>query len=62
MSRSELASKIGVHYSMIEGIEAGRHFPGLVTAQKLAKELGIDINEMLGEILAGKNSEAMGAA
>ncbi|MBF6594560.1 MAG: helix-turn-helix transcriptional regulator [Thermaceae bacterium] len=54
LSRRDLADKIGVHLSMIEGIENNRWNPGLETFARLVAELELSSQDLLGALLANQ--------
>jgi len=47
MSQGDVAKILGVHRSYISGLERGARNPSLITAQKVAKALGVSIKEIL---------------
>ena len=47
LSQGDLARILGVHRSYISGLERGRRNPSLVTVHKVAKALGVSVNELL---------------
>lgn len=51
ISRRELAAKIGVHYSMIEGIENDRWKPSLETFARLVEALDLSADDLLGALV-----------
>ena len=46
MSRQELANEVGVHYQTIGYIERGEYSPSLVLALRIAKSLGLKIEDL----------------
>jgi len=46
-SQGDVAKFLGVHRSYISGLERGKRNPSLVTVHKVAKALGISVNELL---------------
>lgn len=48
LSQSQLAQLVGVDQSDLSHIEAGRHDPRLDTALKLARALGVSVEELVG--------------
>jgi DNA-binding XRE family transcriptional regulator len=46
MSRQELAYEVGVHYQTIGYIERGEYSPSLVLALRIAKSLGLKIEDL----------------
>lgn len=55
-SRRELAERIGVHPSMIEGIENNRWKPGLDTFARLVQELDLSCQELLGALIVDQST------
>ncbi len=47
LSQGDVAKILGVHRSYISGLERGARNPSLITAQKVAKALGVSIKEIL---------------
>ena len=47
LSQGDIARILGVHRSYISGLERGRRNPSLLTVHKVAKALGISVNELL---------------
>ena len=47
LSQGDVARILGVHRSYISGLERGRRNPSLVTVHKVAKALGVSVNELL---------------
>ena len=47
LSQGDIARILGVHRSYISGLERGRRIPSLLTVHKVAKALGISVNELL---------------
>jgi len=47
MSQGDVAKVLGVHRSYISGLERGARNPSLITAQRVAKALGVSIKEIL---------------
>ena len=47
LSQGDIARILGVHRSYISGLERGRRNPSLMTVHKVAKALGVSINELL---------------
>ena len=47
LSQGDVARILGVHRSYISGLERGRRNPSLLTVHKVAKALGIKIDELL---------------
>jgi transcriptional regulator with XRE-family HTH domain len=46
-SQGDVARILGVHRSYISGLERGKRNPSLITVHKVAKALGVSINELL---------------
>lgn len=46
MSRQELADDVGVHYQTIGYIERGEYSPSLVLALRIAKSLGLKVEDL----------------
>ncbi len=46
LSRSDLASAVGVHYQTIGYIERGEYNPSLALALKLAKALKVEVSQI----------------
>jgi len=46
LSRSELATAVGVHYQTIGYIERGEYNPSLALALKLAKALKVEVSQI----------------
>lgn len=46
LSRSDLASVVGVHYQTIGYIERGEYNPSLALALKLAKALKVEVSQI----------------
>jgi DNA-binding XRE family transcriptional regulator len=46
MSRQELADEVGVHYQTIGYIERGEYSPSLVLALRIAKSLGLKVEDL----------------
>lgn len=46
LSRSDLATAVGVHYQTIGYIERGEYNPSLSLALKLAKELKVEVSQI----------------
>ena len=47
LSQGDVAKILGVHRSYISGLERGARNPSFITAQKVAKALGVSIKEIL---------------
>ena len=47
LSQGDVAKILGVHRSYISGLERGRRNPSLLTVHKVAKALGVSVNELL---------------
>ena len=47
LSQGDVARMLGVHRSYISGLERGRRNPSLLTVHKVAKALGVSINELM---------------
>ena len=47
LSQGDVARILGVHRSYISGLERGRRNPSLLTVHKVAKALGVSINELM---------------
>jgi transcriptional regulator with XRE-family HTH domain len=47
LSQGDIARTLGVHRSYISGLERGRRNPSLLTVHKVAKALGVSVNELL---------------
>ena len=46
-SQGDIAKVLGVHRSYISGLERGKRNPSLLTVHKVAKALGVSVNELL---------------
>lgn len=46
-SQGDVAKVLGVHRSYISGLERGKRNPSLLTVHKVAKALGVSVNELL---------------
>jgi len=46
-SQGDVAKFLGVHRSYISGLERGKRNPSLLTVHKVAKALGVSVNELL---------------
>lgn len=46
-SQGDVAKILGVHRSYISGLERGKRNPSLLTVHKVAKALGVSVNELL---------------
>ncbi|MBI2577367.1 MAG: helix-turn-helix transcriptional regulator [Candidatus Wildermuthbacteria bacterium] len=46
-SQGDIAKVLGVHRSYISGLERGKRNPSLLTVHKVAKALGVTVNELL---------------
>lgn len=46
-SQGDIAKILGVHRSYISGLERGKRNPSLLTVHKVAKALGVSVNELL---------------
>lgn len=49
LSRQKLAEKVGVSVGLIYFYETGARNPGIKVASKLAKELNVTLNQLIGE-------------
>lgn len=47
LSQGDVAKILGVHRTYISGLERGRRNPSLLTVQKIAKALGIPVENLL---------------
>ena len=47
LSQGDIARILGVHRSYISGLERGRRNPSLLTVQKIAKALGVNVNKLI---------------
>jgi len=47
MSQGDVAKKMSVDRSYISGLERGKRNPSLLSLKKLAKAIGVDINELV---------------
>lgn len=47
LSQGGVAKILGVHRSYMSGLKRGRRNPSLLTVQKIAKALGVSIEELL---------------
>lgn len=47
LSQGDVARILGVHRSYISGLERGRRNPSLLTVQKIAKALGVNVNKLI---------------
>ena len=50
LTREELADRAGIHRTYVAGIEGGHRNPSLKNIYRLAKALGIKINEFFEKI------------
>jgi len=48
LTRSKLAKEVGVHWTYIWQLEAGKRQPSLRLARKLAETFGVSLDELLG--------------
>lgn len=46
LTQERLAELIGIETSSLSGIESGRHFPSLPTAEKIALKLNMDLKAL----------------
>ena len=46
LTQEKLAELIGIETSSLSGIESGRHFPSLLTAEKIAKTLNVQMKTL----------------
>lgn len=46
LTQEKLAELIGIETSSLSGIESGRHFPSLLTAEKIAQTLNIQMKTL----------------
>ena len=46
LSQGDIARILGVHRSYISGLERGRRNPSLLTVHKVAKALGVSVNDL----------------
>ncbi len=49
LTQKQLGEQVGMTQTTIYGIEAGRREPGILALQKIARELGCGIGELMGE-------------
>ena len=47
LSQGDIARILGVHRSYISGLERGRRNPSLLTVQKVAKALGVNVGDLI---------------
>ncbi|MFZ5365659.1 MAG: helix-turn-helix domain-containing protein [Patescibacteria group bacterium] len=47
LSQGDVAKILGVHRTYISGLERGRRNPSLLTVQKIAKALGVPVENLL---------------
>ncbi len=47
LSQGDIARILGVHRSYISGLERGRRNPSLFTVHKIAKALGVGVEEIV---------------
>ena len=47
LSQGDIARILGVHRSYISGLERGRRNPSLLTVHKVAKALGVSIEDLI---------------
>mgnify|MGYP001608235198 CR=1 FL=1 len=47
LSQGDVARILGVHRSYISGLERGRRNPSLLTVQKVAKALGVNVGDLV---------------
>jgi transcriptional regulator with XRE-family HTH domain len=47
LSQGDVARILGVHRTYISGLERGARNPSLLTVQKVAKALGVDLKKLL---------------
>jgi len=47
LSQGDIAKILGVHRSYISGLERGRRNPSLLTVQKIAKALGVNVGKLI---------------
>jgi transcriptional regulator with XRE-family HTH domain len=47
MSQNDVAKILGTHRVYISGIERGMRNPSLITMEKIAKALGVKINDLI---------------
>jgi len=47
LSQGDVARILGVHRSYISGLERGRRNPSLLTVQKVAKALGVNVGDLI---------------
>lgn len=46
LTQEELAEKVNIDITTLSGIESGRHFPSLVTLEKIAKTLNVALTTL----------------
>lgn len=47
LSQGDVSRILGVHRSYISGLERGARNPSLLTVQKVAKALGVNVNKLI---------------
>jgi len=47
LSQGDVSRILGVHRSYISGLERGRRNPSLLTVQRVAKALGVNVGELV---------------
>jgi len=47
LSQGDIARILNVHRSYISGLERGRRNPSLLTVQKIAKALDVNVNKLI---------------
>ena len=47
LSQGDVSRILGVHRSYISGLERGRRNPSLLTVQKVAKALGVNVGDLI---------------
>lgn len=47
MSQGDIARILGVHRTYISGLERGARNPSLLTVQKVAKALAVNVNKLI---------------
>jgi transcriptional regulator with XRE-family HTH domain len=47
LSQEELASRAEVHQTYLSGVERGRRNPSVLVLERIAKALGVDVEDLL---------------
>jgi transcriptional regulator with XRE-family HTH domain len=47
LSQGDVSRILGVHRTYISGLERGARNPSLLTVQKIAKALGVNVNKLI---------------